>query len=56
MTCAETLAWLDEIRAMANAEVFVGSMRSNIPRLVRKLRGGDATAVPSTSNWIKHLW
>ena len=49
MTCAETMAWLDEIRAMANAEVFVGSMRSNIPRLVRRLRKGDGVPVPQSA-------
>lgn len=56
MTCAETLAWLDEIRAMANAEVFVGSMRSNIPRLVRRLRKGIAIAVPYSRGWTDRLW
>lgn len=48
--CSATKAFLQDIRHMADADIFVGSYRSNIPRLVAKLRGfHNIVVVPQTT-------
>ena len=37
-TCEDSMSFLNEVRSMADAELFIGSMNSNIGRLVAKLR------------------
>jgi len=51
-TCSQAVQFLQDLWIMARAKVFVGSLKSNIPRLVAKLRGFDnnIVAVPGTGH------